>query len=485
MDDLRHGGETTRSFTTEPVSVRAPRSFHFLVVERASSRSVPLPPVGFLLIGRGAEADIRLDDPSVSRKHARVMVQEDAVRLIDLDSRNGIRVNGAPIQGAREISLNDVVSVGEVTLHLRRPAQIASPEEGRDACCAMGPGDDPRVRTLSLGDRTVLLADPAMDRLFSLIERLAAADVAVLVVGETGAGKEHAAFAVHHGSTRRSGPFVCVNCAAIPDTLVESEFFGFEKGAFSGAHTAKPGLFERASGGTLFLDEVGELSLSAQAKLLRVLEGGHFARLGETRERKADVRIVAATNRDVAAEVKARRFREDLYYRLSAAVVLIPPLRERPADIPVLARRFLADARARAGKGPLEIAPAAMLALARHGWPGNVRELRNAMEYAAASTSDGVVERSSLPRTITGDPMQANGCAPSAAVPAPGEAPGSVELRPLAEEIEALERRRIREALAAAGGVKSRAARLISMPERTFRLKLRQYNLDAGRTGEG
>ncbi len=217
---------------------------------------------------------------------------------------------------------------------------------------------------------------------------------------------------------------------------------------------------------------MGELSPAAQAKLLRVLEGGHFARVGDTRERRADVRVVAATNRDLAAEVKARRFREDLLFRLNSAVVLIPPLRERPADIPVLARRFLAAARDGAGARPLALTPEAMRALTRHAWPGNVRELRNAMEYVAAAVPEGAVERSSLPTTITISAERA---------PTP---PPAAELRPIAEELEALERERMREALAAAGGVKTRAARLISMPERTFRLKLRQYGLDRAGDGE-
>ncbi|WP_438008597.1 sigma 54-interacting transcriptional regulator [Sorangium sp. So ce321] len=595
-----------------------PDTFHFMVVEQTSSRIVGLPPAGFLLVGRSPEADIHLDDPAASRRHAKVMLQGGAVRIMDLDSRNGLRVNGAPIDGACALVPGDVVSIGEVSLILRgrpkprhagalldeealldrlahevergieyarplcvaviaerpiaersgvhararagsspalasflddaavvalrerairavdivgrtaggelcivfpeldadearaaavlaleslaarspgaRAGVAAYPADGcdaetllaaaRDTCRATEPGavagGADRVRSLALGDRVVVLADPAMMKLFSLIERLADAHLPVLVVGETGAGKEHAAFAVHHGSSRRAGPFVCVNCAAIPDTLFESEFFGHQKGAFSGAHAAQAGLFERADGGTLFLDEVGELSLSAQAKLLRVLEDGRFARLGEAREREADVRLVAATNRDLAAEVKARRFREDLFYRLSSAVVMIPPLRERPADIPVLARRFLASARERAGKAPLAIAPATMLALSRHGWPGNVRELRNAMEYAAASVHGGVVEPSSLPPAVTRGGGVGAGVDGSA--PAPLRAD---EFRPLADEIQALERQRMREALAAAGGVRVRAAHLIAMPERTFRLKLRQHGLDPGRLDDG
>ena len=283
------------------------------------------------------------------------------------------------------------------------------------------------------------------------------------------------------------------NAAAIPDTLVEGELFGHAKGAFSGAILAKPGLFERADGGTLFLDEIGELSLSAQAKLLRALEGGRFLRLGETTEREADVRIVAATNRDLAAEVRARRFREDLYYRLGSAVVLIPPLRERPADIPVLARALLAKAREKLGRGPLMIGAQAMLTLARYAWPGNVRELKNAMEYVAASVERGAVLREELPSTITGaeglspggierprgDVAAAgeavSGEASSPGAPAPVEEAPPMVFKPLSPEIEELEIRRIREALAATRGIKTRAAKLIAVPERTFRLKLRQY----------
>ncbi|WP_437926525.1 sigma 54-interacting transcriptional regulator [Sorangium sp. So ce291] len=614
-------GDRTDGPAEDPAGT-AEEAFYLLVVERASSRLVPLPSAGFRFIGRSPDADIRVEDPSASRRHAKVQVQGGTVRLIDLGSRNGLRVNGAVLEGARDIAPGDVVTIGDVALILRgrsrqrarrallgaeeltarlgeeveraleyaRPLSVAvaapgpaphraaeadrapdrsapsferaalaaaldhhlrnidmagqmpdgtvvavfpertaaearaatsllvehlaaaspgcragvasCPDEGcdaetligaaRDACRAARAagvaGEAEHVRTTILGDRVVVLADPAMIRLFSLIERLAAAHLPVLVCGETGVGKEHAAFAVHHGSARRAGPFLSVNCAAIPDTLVESELFGHDRGAFSGAHAAKPGLFERASGGTLFLDEVGELTLSAQAKLLRVLEGGRFTRLGETREREVDVRIVAATNRDLQAEVKARRFREDLFYRLSSAVVLLPPLRERPADIPVLARRFLAAARARAQKPPLTFAPAAMLALAHHAWPGNVRELKNAMEFVAASVPDGVVERSNLPAAIAG----AEGSEPAAPTSAQPDRPSGAdlrppagELRPLAEEIEALERRRIREALAAASGVKTRAARLIGVPERTFRLKLRQYGIDRGGSDEG
>ena len=630
----------TRSFASDDIHEPSPDAFRLLVVERSSSRVIHLPSAGFVVIGRDPEADIRVDDPAASRRHARLQISGGAVRLIDSGSRNGLSVNGARIDGACDLVPGDVVSLGDVTLILRggkrttvrrallgaqelntrlqieieraldlgRPLSIAvispgpralpsngersggaqdiesvltphlsaldvagrlsdgviaisfgekradearaaasllldqlarswpacragvasCPEDGCDAATLLGLARDAaeanvqvreqdtsfapmdRVRaaqeavpvTVDLGDRAIVMADPSMVSLFGLIGRLAAASITVLLSGETGVGKENAAFAVHHGSPRRHGPFVAVNCAAIPDTLVEGELFGFARGAFSGAHAPKAGLFERADGGTLFLDEVGELSLSAQAKLLRALEGGRFLRLGETTEREADVRIVAATNRDLAAEVKANRFREDLYYRFGSAVVHIPPLRDRPADIPVLARTFLAAARARAGKGALALGPTAMLALSRYSWPGNVRELKNAMDYVAASVEHGIVERAHLPATVAAataeprrdsdrpsSPRSFEGAVPPAASsmdrtpstePPPGVDPFSdprppAVFLPLHEEIEALERRRIREALAACGGIKTRAARLIGVPERTFRLKLRQY----------
>ncbi len=638
----------TRSSAGEDTPEPGPDAYRLLVVERSSSRLVTLPGAGFVVIGRDPEADIRVDDPAASRRHARLHLAGAAVRLIDSGSRNGISVNGARVDGACDLSPGDVVTIGEAALILRggrrtvvrrvllgsqeigprleqeidrslelgrplsvavlslgprlAPAPISSrfggpgadrpaasleleatlaphlraldlagrqpdgtlaiafgergsdearaavsllveqiartwpacragvascPDDGCDAPTLLGLARDAaeaatppgalaeRVRdahqavpfALDLGDRSIVMADPSMVSLFSLIGRLAAATLTVLVSGETGVGKENAAFAVHHGSSRRAGPFVAVNCAAIPDTLVEGELFGHAKGAFSGAHIAKAGLFERAAGGTLFLDEVGELSLAAQAKLLRAIEGGRFLRLGETTEREADVRIVAATNRDLAAEVRAHRFREDLFYRLGSAVVLIPPLRERPADIPVLARTFLAAARARSGKTPLTIGAGAMLALARHPWPGNVRELKNAMDYVAASVEQGVVERAALPANIAGEggasrnghahaparseaPWSGGDAAngdlagasflpgtepPPATGPLAAVEPPPAVFQPLHEEIEALERRRIREALAACGGIKTRAARLIGVPERTFRLKLRQY----------
>jgi two-component system, NtrC family, response regulator AtoC len=276
-------------------------------------------------------------------------------------------------------------------------------------------------------------------------------------------------------SARADKPMITLNCAALPETLVESELFGYERGAFSDARAPKLGLLEREHGGTVFLDEVGELPLGAQAKLLRALEAKRITRLGDVREREVDFRIVAATNRDLEAESRAGRFREDLLFRLSTAVVALPPLRHRPREVPLLSRLFLAAARARAGKTPLELSEAVLARLATYPFPGNVRELKNAMEYAAAIAEGDVVELWSLPDRIAGPG--------ASATPAAGEHASQPppRFRPVVEELKELERTRMREALAVTGGVQTRAAELIGMPTRTFVFKLKQYGIEAKR----
>lgn len=325
-------------------------------------------------------------------------------------------------------------------------------------------------------DHGAIVADPAMASLYDLIHRLAASDLSILIVGETGVGKEKAARALHGASARAGGPFVAINCAAIPDPLVESELFGHERGAFSGAERAKPGMIERAAGGTLFLDEICELPPQAQAKLLRAIEERQVFRVGAVVPIPVDFRLVAATNRDVPQEVTTGRFREDLYYRIAAAVIALPPLRERPLDIPVLARAFLSRACSRLGRTPMTISAEAMRALAEYRFPGNVRELLNVMEYVAATCSESVLERRALPRPIA-EGTSAPSDVPPAREPRSRETPA---FRPICEEIEELERRRMKEALAAAGGNQTRAAALIAMPRRTFVSKLRRYGIRSG-----
>lgn len=228
-----------------------------------------------------------------------------------------------------------------------------------------------------------------MNQVFRLMESAATSPIAVLIEGETGTGKELVARAIHRASARADGPFVAVNCAAVPETLLESQLFGHRRGAFTGALHDQRGLFEAASGGTIFLDEIGEMPPAMQVKLLRVLQEGEITPLGDTASRKVDVRVISATNRALEQEVRERRFREDLYYRLAAFPIRLPPLRERREDIPLLAERFLADAMRRHGKRIEGIDPAAMEALQAFEWPGNVRELQNEIERAVALAREG------------------------------------------------------------------------------------------------
>ncbi len=329
----------------------------------------------------------------------------------------------------------------------------------------------PTATTILLGDRVVVAADARTRRVFDLVQRLGASDIPVLIGGETGVGKEIVAALLHDSSPRRTGPFVAVNCAAIAESLLDSELFGHERGAFSGAFATKIGLFESADGGTLFLDEVGECSPQTQAKLLRALETKRITRVGAVAERAVDVRVVSATNRDLAAEVTAGRFRQDLFYRISAASIHMPALRERPRDTEVLAKRFLDDACAKLGRAPHQISGDALDKLATHAWPGNVRELRNLMELLAATVLDDVIDVHHVPLALTA-PM---------ATPTEADEP----LMPLYDEIAALERTRIAQALRASKGVRVVAAARLGIPLRTLVTKIRVYALGKVVTREG
>ena len=358
----------------------------------------------------------------------------------------------------------------------------------REAARNAGPAELSTVSTclnpLKAGDNEILTVDPAMKRVLSLVKRLAGIDLPVLITGETGVGKELIAQALHHWSHRRDRPLVVLNCAAIPETLFESELFGHERGAFTGAIQSKPGRMEEATGGTLFLDEVGECSLSVQAKLLRAIETRRICRVGSVKERAINVRIIAATNRELMREVASDRFRKDLYYRLGAATVFVPPLRDRPLDVTVLARAFLEKACRESGRHPLEITPAVLRRLALHPWPGNIRELKNLIEYCAATVDSHSLEASHLPAHI------ARETAPWLVGTTDGKHDGTPDptgsafepfdgrrFRSIRDEIGALERTRMIQALEAVDGIRVRAAQLLDMPLRTFMTKLKAYGI--------
>jgi two-component system, NtrC family, response regulator HydG len=301
-----------------------------------------------------------------------------------------------------------------------------------------------------------IAASPAMRQVLAVVEQVAPTNATVLIQGETGTGKERIAEAIHRMSERRGKSLVKLNCAALPETLLESELFGYEKGAFTGAAGRKEGRFELADGGTLFMDEVGDLSSATQAKLLRVLQEGEFERVGGTRTLKVDVRLVTATNKDLAAGVREKAFREDLYYRLNVVVLRLPPLREREEDIPLLAHHFLERYAARNNKRLDGFAPIAMERFLAYSWPGNVRELEHAVEHAVIFSRGTLVGLNDLPEVIAG---------------AETEAPRSLTV-PLGTSMEEVERRLIEETLRRTKGDKKLAAALLGISPRTIYRKL-------------
>jgi two-component system response regulator FlrC len=328
----------------------------------------------------------------------------------------------------------------------------------------------------------VVAEDPASMRVLELARRVAASDATVLITGESGVGKEVLARFLHRHSPRASKPFVAINCAAIPDNLLEATLFGYERGSFTGASQSHPGKFEQAQGGTLLLDEVSEMPLSLQAKLLRVLQEREVERVGGRKPIPLDVRVLATSNRDLESEVRAGRFREDLYFRLNVFPLQMPALRERPRDIVPIARRVLRRATPGGGRKSFSLSPAAEAALARYTWRGNVRELENVLQRATILAPGSVIEPEHL--ALPGGPAAVepggNGVQPGGEVAADLAAPGAV-LHARPTDLKSLEKTHILETLASVGGVRKLAAERLGMSERTLRYKLAQYRLeDAG-----
>jgi two-component system, NtrC family, response regulator HydG len=307
-------------------------------------------------------------------------------------------------------------------------------------------------------------ASPAFRRMLTLVEQIADSSATILIQGESGAGKELVARTIHERSGRRAGPFVAVNCAALPETLLESELFGYEKGAFTGAAGRKEGRFELANGGTLFLDEVADLSLVTQPKILRVLQEGEFERLGATRTIQVDVRIVSATNQDLAEMVKDKRFREDLYYRLNVITVRVPPLRERHEDVRVLAQHYLRVYAAKNGRKLEGFSNEALERLESYAWPGNVRELENLIERTVLLARKDRIDAEDLPEEVAGVKRP------------PRDAILELVGTPLAD----IEQRLLDETLRITGGNKTQAAKLLGIDVRTVARKLERREDDGG-----
>jgi two-component system response regulator AtoC len=435
--------KTARDDASQQVPVAGPL---LLVVGEGTLSTHALAPGGTLVLGRDAACDVVLDHPKISRRHATV-ASGPPPTVEDGGSTNGVTLGGRKLGAGERVALIAGASfqLGPFTaLFLGQPSGAGESVAGRAA---------------------LVVRDPRADAQSEVIVRVARSDVSLLVRGETGVGKEVLARTIH-ALSGRAGPLLGINCAALSESLLESELFGHERGAFTGAVQARPGLFEAAAGGTVFLDEVGDLPLGVQAKMLRAIEARQVIRVGGVRPVDLDVRFIAATHRDLNADVATGAFRKDLYFRLNGVTLVVPPLRSRREAIPALANQFLADAAARAGRIPVpRLAPDALAVIGQHDWPGNVRELKAVIERAVLIASGDEIG----PRHLLIDEPVAPP-APPAAGPA---TPATWALDPAA----AIERDRIVAALEACAGNQTHAARELGMSRATLVTKLGLYRI--------
>lgn len=417
-----------------------------------------LPMTGEVVVGRSAEADVRIDDPLASRQHLRVRTRAGSFEVTDLASANGTRVGAQPLAAHTPLALlpGQHVRVGDTVLAF----EAAAPTPSRQSTLAKFTERHIEV----VQGAAMLERDPATRILYATARRASAGHINILLQGETGTGKDVLARAVHAMSPRHAAPFVAINCAALAESLLESELFGHERGAFTGASTAKPGLLESAPGGTVLLDEVGEMPLAMQAKLLTAIEAKQVTRVGSVVPRKIDLRFIAATHRDLQAESTRGTFRSDLYFRLAGMTLTLPPLRERLATTRTLAHTFAQHAGVALGKAGLQISPGALELLCAHSWPGNIRELRNVIDRAALLCEGQVIEPEHLPTwaaVTTSD---------SGAIDQTGPYP-------------AAERTRVLAALAACAGNQSRAAAHLRLSRKALIARLNAFGIARPRKG--
>jgi two-component system response regulator AtoC len=456
---------------------------HLVVFLKEKASVHRISPGATIVIGRGDDCDVQIDRATLSRRH--VSIRGGASPMVrDLGSVNGTLLNNVRLvpNVATPLDMGALMEAGGVFFMLRDHDPHA--EVMSAAGVTSGPSADPGV----------VVEDPTMTHLHRLVDMVARSSIPVLIVGETGVGKEILSTAVHTRSPRAKKPLVRINCAALPESLLESELFGFERGAFTGASQSKQGLIESADGGTFFLDEIGEMPLTTQAKLLRVLESGEITRLGATSPRTLDVRFVAATNRHLPTLVAEGTFRRDLYYRLNGITIPIPPLRQRPLEIPHLAQSFLKASAKAAQRRPPILSGEALALLQRHSWPGNVRELKNVVERALAVCTedilgwDHVLFDAHAPDFVD----HAGTWGSRAPTPAPGDvAPVSVlsggngtppRNGLMRVDVDA-DRQAIVRALAEAGGNQGRAAEALAISRRTLMKRLDKYGVRRPRKG--
>jgi two-component system response regulator AtoC len=435
--------------------------FQILVRAGEASRVYPLPESGTVSIGRERQNHICIDDPAISRQHASLQLFQDRVEIRDLASSGGTFLQRGPAASGGErggagaerlvaharVPLNpgDTLSIGSALLSLQSTAWAATAPPAPPAPLEAG---------------TNVLRAPGLWKAYELATRAAATELSVLILGETGVGKDVLAEVVHRHSPRAGGPLTILNCASLSEGLLESELFGHERGAFTGAHALKRGLLEASQGGTIFLDEIGELPTGTQAKLLRMLEERTVMRVGATASHAIDIRFVSATNRDLRRRVREGRFRSDLYYRISGVVVHIPPLRERLIEVEPLARLFIAKLCESLRQPEPVLSPAAVEVLRGHPWPGNVRELKNVMERAVLLADGAAIGPAHIQLDPPVDTSQGR------------SNEGTHGVTP-----ENAERSRIVAALEKCGGNQTRAAKLLGISRTTLVQRLDIFQL--------